>query len=209
MIDLQKKEITELEKKIEVINDDNIRIFKDIQLSLEANFKRIEKLEAKLDIFDVSGMVNIEEELSELKEKQNHWATLENVTVCRLGIENLEDVLREVLLSVELKGITDVDKGRGRLELLGMLGGEKPVVGESRVATLSSSDKPTDTGSITPSKRDPFEVIVPKDYWESAREDLIQDTLDDLKEFELKRYSDMIRTLTKLREKLEGKLHDT
>ena len=41
-----RNKITELEKKIEVINDDNIRIFKDIQLSLEANFKRIEKLEA-------------------------------------------------------------------------------------------------------------------------------------------------------------------
>ena len=35
------------------------------------------------------------QELSELKEKQNHWATLENVTVCRLGIESLEEILRE------------------------------------------------------------------------------------------------------------------
>ncbi len=37
---------------------------------------------------------------------------------------------------------------------------------------------------------------------------IIQDILNDLKEFELKRYSDMIRTLSQLREKLEGKLHE-
>ena len=34
-------------------------------------------------------------EIAKLKENQNHWATLENVTVCRLGIESLEEVLRE------------------------------------------------------------------------------------------------------------------
>ncbi|KKN60515.1 hypothetical protein LCGC14_0531610 [marine sediment metagenome] len=36
-------------------------------------------------------------------------------------------------------------------------------------------------------------------------EDLIKEFLDDLKEFELKRYSDMIRTLTNLREKWEAR----
>lgn len=36
-------------------------------------------------------------EIKELKENQNHWATLENVTVCRLGIENLEEILQELL----------------------------------------------------------------------------------------------------------------
>ncbi len=36
-------------------------------------------------------------EVEELKEKQIHWATLENVTVCRLGIEDLEEVLRDML----------------------------------------------------------------------------------------------------------------
>ena len=48
-----------------------------------------------------------------------------------------------------------------------------------------------------------------KELIKKERNRMIQDVLDDLKEFELKRYSDMIRTLTKLREKLEGKLNDT
>ena len=46
-------------------------------------------------------------------------------------------------------------------------------------------------------------------YWLTSRgevEDLISDILKDLEEFELKRYSDMIRTLKKIREKWEGKL---
>ena len=41
------------------------------------------------------------QEIKELKENQNHWATLENVTVCRLGIENLEEVLRESFQSIK------------------------------------------------------------------------------------------------------------
>ncbi|KKL89112.1 hypothetical protein LCGC14_1917890 [marine sediment metagenome] len=54
---------------------------------------------------------------------------------------------------------------------------------------------------------------VPKDelgfiaYYHKHKND-IKDILNDLKEFELKRYSDMMRTLTKLREKLEGKLKE-
>ena len=96
------KRITELEKKLEVINDDNIRIFKDIQLSLKANFKRIEKLEAWKD-----------KRITELEKYiRDHEV--------RLNLQR--EVLREVLLNVELKGITDVGKGRRRLELLGMLG---------------------------------------------------------------------------------------
>jgi len=35
-------------------------------------------------------------EIAKLKENQNHWATLENVTVCRLGIESLEEVLNNI-----------------------------------------------------------------------------------------------------------------
>ena len=46
-------------------------------------------------------------------------------------------------------------------------------------------------------------------HYPACEQIIIQDILDDLKEFELKRYSDMIRTLSNLREKLEGKLHDT
>lgn len=38
--------------------------------------------------------------------------------------------------------------------------------------------------------------------------ELIDDFLEDLKEFELKRYSDMIRTLKNIREKWEAKKNE-
>ncbi len=44
--------------------------------------------------------------------------------------------------------------------------------------------------------------------WTNGYNRARKEILTDLKEFELKRYSDMMRTLTKLREKLEGKLKE-
>jgi len=43
---------------------------------------------------------------------------------------------------------------------------------------------------------------------ERQRKRLIKDFLEGLKDFEFKRYSDMIRTLTQLREKYEGLLKE-
>ncbi|KKN15258.1 hypothetical protein LCGC14_0987770 [marine sediment metagenome] len=59
-------------------------------------------------------------EIKELKEKQIHWATLENVTACRLGIENIEKILQELIAVYEMENMVDTG-------LLNKLGGEKPV----------------------------------------------------------------------------------
>ncbi|KKL23880.1 hypothetical protein LCGC14_2420930 [marine sediment metagenome] len=46
------------------------------------------------------------------------------------------------------------------------------------------------------------------EYYEKHERELIKDFLEGLKDFEFKRYSDMIRTLTQLREKYEGLLKE-
>lgn len=63
--------------------EDHVRVDREIS-ELKNNFPELLKA---LDF-------RLREELSELKEQQIHWATLENVTVCRLGIESLEEVLQ-------------------------------------------------------------------------------------------------------------------
>ena len=99
------------------------------------------------------------DEIKELKEKQIHWATLENVTVCRLGIEELEEVLQE--LGKEFINLIDdkIAHGTARLhetsakdnieKQLKKLGGEKYGVTLSKE---KSRKELRETNSKPPSK---------------------------------------------------------
>ncbi|KKN60512.1 hypothetical protein LCGC14_0531580 [marine sediment metagenome] len=145
--------LTELEKKFKAIDDlTNVWLYSKEHVKMDAridrlikhghpgikikgdqNFERIKELKAssashteemKIDCVDMS-IGALAETLLE------HQATI-------------EEILREVLLNVELKGITNVDKGRRRLELLGMLGGEIEQYGR-KDGNPSLSVKPTDT----------------------------------------------------------------
>jgi len=96
--------------------------------------------------------LDIEKEIKELKENQNHWATLENVTVCRLGIEDLEEVLRgllEMLIQVGKEQHWLYSKTRFGNILRG-LGGEK-TVNEVNNPMSSGSGMKTETDSKPPS----------------------------------------------------------
>ncbi|KKK98949.1 hypothetical protein LCGC14_2637680, partial [marine sediment metagenome] len=96
--------------------------------------------------------MDIEKEIKELKENQNHWATLENVTVCRLGIEDLEEVLRgllEMLIQVGKEQHWLYSKTRFGNILRG-LGGEK-TVNEVNNPMSSGSGMKTETDSKPPS----------------------------------------------------------
>ena len=98
------KKIAELEKKIEVINDDSIRIFRDIQLSLEANFKRIKKLEAwikKEEILGKAMKVEMSNKLPEIMKGAKE----------ELGINGIEKELSELE-----KYIKDHEMGINSLE---------------------------------------------------------------------------------------------
>ncbi len=163
MIDLEKTEIwkklvnkiTELEKKFKVINDDNIRMFKDIQLSLEANFRRIEKLEKNVEHKRL--IINTHwDEIKELKEQfELHKTSHPHPNLYKMikGNWNLikkqEGVLRELL--EELRFCKEEKDNRTNAAwiffydtLLEKLGGEIEQYGR-KDGNPSLSVKPTDT----------------------------------------------------------------
>ena len=89
-------------EKLEVIYEQNIdRII--AYSDMEKEFKELSELKASsashTESLETQRTINSVKtnQIRELKKKQNHWATLENVTVCRLGIENIEEVLQELI----------------------------------------------------------------------------------------------------------------
>ena len=163
--------ITELEKKIEVINDDNIRIFKDIQLSLKANFKRIEKLEAwkkkswnmhqsmAQDILP-DQLEILEKEIKELKEQIKALGGFSNEHA--YDIASIGNILREVLEALEDWAI-DPFKAVCKT-LLKKLGGETEQYGR-KDGNPSLSVKPTDTSKPPSCEFCGRDLILYKEKW--------------------------------------------
>jgi len=127
--------------------------------------------------------------ITELKEKQIHWATIENVGACRMGVEDLEEVLRELKKGI-MSQLNDRKAHQGLrlhetvfLETLEKLDGEKPVK-EERMRERSPDDPlKTDSKPSIPKwifnqeyESDFSDSIGSKEYWKKKIEERLAKT---------------------------------